>query len=274
MAPLGDSGDPSQPTLVMGIVNVTPDSFSDGGRFATTERAVAHGVLLAEQGAHIIDVGGESTRPGAEPVEPDVESARVLPVVIALVARGLTVSIDTRYATTAARAVQAGATIINDVTGVTDPAMFDVAAATGAVLVLNHMPTGDPRTMQTAAHYDDVVAQVHTFLAERIDDCRRAGVDRIIVDPGIGFGKTAAHNLTLLAHLEAFADLGRPILIGASRKRFIGSLGGAADPQQRDPGSIAAALAAVSHGASMVRVHDVAGHVQALRVWHAIHPTL
>jgi dihydropteroate synthase len=263
-------GDTTQPTRVMGIVNVTPDSFFDGGRFATTDRAVAHGLLLAEQGACIIDVGGESTRPGADPVEPADELARVLPVVSALVAHGVTVSIDTRHATTAARAIEAGAAVINDVTGLADPAMRDVAAAAGVAVVINHMPTDDPRTMQAHAHYVDVIAMVHAFLARRIDECRRAGISEIIVDPGIGFGKTTEHNLMLLANLDRFADLGRPILVGASRKRFIGELGGGLDTDQRLAGSIAASLAAVEHGAAIVRVHDVAEHVHALRVWHAI----
>lgn len=267
---LADSADPTQPTLVMGIVNVTPDSFSDGGRFATVDRAVAHGVLLAEQGAHIIDVGGESTRPGADPVDPAEEIDRVLPVVAALVQHGIAVSIDTRHAASAVAAIGAGATLVNDVTGMVDPAMRAVAAAAGVAVVINHMPTDDPRTMQAHAHYVDVIAEVHELLARRLHQCEADGIAEIIVDPGIGFGKTTAHNLTVLAHLDRFADLGRPIMVGASRKRFIGRLSGDVGTDQRLPGSIAAGLAAVAHGASMLRVHDVLEHVQALRVWHAI----
>jgi dihydropteroate synthase len=266
MTPI-DTGDPRQPTVVMGIVNVTPDSFSDGGRFADTERAIEHGLLLAAQGAHVIDVGGESTRPGAEPVDPAVEASRVLPVVSELVARGLRVSIDTRHAHTAELAVAAGATIVNDVTGFVDPAMR--SAAVGAIAVINHMPTDDPRTMQDHAVYDDVVVELREFFLRRIDECSAAGVTDIVLDPGIGFGKTTAHNLAVLGHLDLLAELG-PLLVGVSRKRFVGDVGLAPATDDRLPGSIAAALAAVARGASWVRVHDVAAHVQALRLWHAV----
>ncbi len=257
-------------TQVMGVVNVTPDSFSDGGRFAHVDAAIAHGLQLAAEGASIVDVGGESTRPGATPVEPNDECERVLPVVRALAEQGITVSIDTRHAITAEQAMAAGARMINDVTGFVDPAMVAVAAATGARVVINHMPTDDPRTMQAHAQYDDVVADVRDFLARRIDDCHEAGVRDIVIDPGIGFGKNTRHNLELIAALEHLADLRRPVLVGVSRKRFIGELSGDAPADQRLGGTIAAGLAAVAHGANILRVHDVAAHVQALRVWQAI----
>jgi dihydropteroate synthase len=265
-----DTGDAAQPTLVMGIVNVTPDSFSDGGRFERVEAAVQHGLMLAAQGAHLVDVGGESTRPGAAPVNADEEMARVLPVVRELAAAGVKVSIDTRNAVTAEHAVAAGAVVVNDVTGFGDPAMRAVTAAAGVAAVVNHMPTDDPRTMQAHAHYDDVVTEVRAFFVRRVLECREAGITDIVVDPGIGFGKTTTHNLELLNQLHRFADLGCPVLVGVSRKRFIGELAGDVPPAERGPGSVAAALAAVDRGARIVRVHDVAEHVQALRLWHAI----
>jgi dihydropteroate synthase len=265
-----DTGDASQTTVVMGIVNVTPDSFSDGGRYERADAAVEHGLALVAHGAHLVDVGGESTRPGAAPVTADEEMARVLPVVRTLAAEGVRVSIDTRNASTAERAVDCGAVVINDVTGFGDPAMRAVAAAAGVSVVVNHMPTDDPRTMQAHARYDDIVAEVRAFFVRRIAECREAGITDIVVDPGIGFGKTTAHNLVLLDQLHRYADLGCPVLIGASRKRFIGELAGDVPPTERVPGSVAAALAAVDRGARVVRVHDVAEHVQALRLWHAI----
>jgi len=260
----------SMHTQVMGIVNVTPDSFSDGGRFEHVDAAIAHGLQLAAEGASIVDIGGESTRPGATPVEPDDECQRVLPVIRALAAEGITVSIDTRHALTAERAMAAGARIINDVTGFVEPDLVKVAAATGARVVINHMPTDDPRTMQAHAQYGDVVAEVRDFLARRIDECHQAGITDIVIDPGIGFGKNSDHNLALIAALDHLADLRRPVLVGVSRKRFIGELSGDAPADRRIGGTIAAGLAAVAHGASILRVHDVFEHVQALRLWHAI----
>jgi dihydropteroate synthase len=257
-------------TQVMGIVNVTPDSFSDGGRYQHVDDAIAHGLRLAAEGAHIIDVGGESTRPGASPVDPTEECERVLPVIRELAAHGIVISIDTRHPDTAERAMAAGARIINDVTGFVDPVLVRVAAATHARVVINHMPTDDPRTMQSHANYSDVVAEVRDFLARRIDDCHTAGINDIVIDPGIGFGKTTEHNLAVLAALDHLADLRRPVLVGVSRKRFIGDLSGGASAAERLGGSIAAGLAAVAHGATILRVHDVAAHVQALKVWHAI----
>ena len=258
------------PTQVMGIVNVTPDSFSDGGRFAHVDAAISHGILLAAQGASIVDVGGESTRPGATPVPPPEECDRVVPVVRELAAQGIVVSIDTRHPETAAAALDAGARIVNDVTGFTDPRLVAVAAAAGATVVVNHMPTDDPRTMQAHATYADVVAEVRDFLARRIDECHAAGIADIVIDPGIGFGKTTQHNLLLLRHLDQLVALGRPVLVGVSRKRFIGELSDDAPTDQRLGGSLAAGLAAVARGATILRVHDVAETVQALRLWHAI----
>ncbi len=260
--------------LVMGIVNVTPDSFSDGGRYEAPSDAVAHALRLRGAGADIIDIGGESTRPGAVPVSPAEEIARVRPVVSRLAAeKAFPVSIDTRRAHVAVACVEAGASIINDVSGFSDPAMRSVAAGSRAGVVVMHM-LGEPAMMQDDPRYGDVVAEVREYLLARADDLRAAGVgaDRICIDPGIGFGKTSEHNLDLLRGLPEIAAAGYPVLLGASRKRFIAALGGtgADDPLQRLGGSIAAAVWAVTHGAAIVRVHDVAETVQAMRVVHAI----
>lgn len=257
-------------TQVMGVVNVTPDSFSDGGRFQHVDDAIEHGLRLAREGADIIDVGGESTRPGADDVDPEEECARAIPVVRALAQEGLTVSIDTRHAETAARAMEAGARIINDITGFVEPRLVAVAADTSARVVICHSPTADLATMHLPMAFDDVVRTVRDFLARRLDECHRAGIRDIVLDPGIGFGKDSRHNLALLRSLDLIADLRRPILVGVSRKRFIGELSGGAPADQRLGGTIAAGLAAVARGAQILRVHDVAAHVQALRVWHAI----
>jgi dihydropteroate synthase len=257
--------------LVMGILNVTPDSFSDGGAHPDADAAVAAAVAMLDAGADIVDVGGESTRPGAEPVSVDEETARVLPVVRALADRGACVSVDTRRAPVAAAAITAGAAILNDVSGFSDPGMVSVAAGSGAGLVVMHM-LGEPRTMQTDPRYDDVVAEVAAYLDGRAVFLQEAGVprDRISIDPGIGFGKTTAHNLELLRRLDAIAQLGYAVVVGASRKRFIGEVTGAGEPRERVAGSVAAALAAVAAGASVLRVHDVSATVQALAVWSAI----
>jgi dihydropteroate synthase len=253
---------------VMGIVNVTPDSFSDGGRYLDPDAAVAHGVALAAAGADVLDVGGESTRPGAEPVEEAEERRRVLPVVRRLAATaGVPVSVDTRKATVAAAALEAGATIVNDVAAGADPDMFRVVIDAGAGLVVMHMQ-GDPRTMQHAPSYDDVVLEVGDFLAARIARAREAGVDSVSLcaDPGIGFGKTGGHNLTLLARLRELVDrLDVPVLVGPSRKTFIAKLLGD-DLAARDDGTLAAAVWCVDHGARIVRVHDVAAVADALRL--------
>lgn len=251
---------------VMGVVNVTPDSFSDGGRYQEFDAAIAHGLALAEAGAAVIDVGGESTRPGASPVPPDLEAARILPVVGALVADcRVPVSIDTTKATVAAAALQAGASIVNDVSaGGRDPEMLQVVADAGAGFVAMHM-IGEPRTMQDDPRYDDVVDEVGAFLVERIEAARAAGIadESIMVDPGIGFGKTVAHNLTLLAELPRLvARVGLPVLLGTSRKWFIGRLLGIDRPEERDEGTLATVVWALDRGARMVRVHDVRSSVR------------
>lgn len=257
----------------MGVVNVTPDSFSDGGRLLDVEAAVAHARDLDLAGADILDIGGESTRPGAAPVPAEVEAARVLPVLRAL--RPVTnrrLSIDTCKPDVARAAVEAGADMWNDVTALGAPGAAELAAALGCDVVLMHMQ-GEPRTMQQSPRYDDVMAEVCTFLLERAQVALAAGVDRsrIWLDPGIGFGKTLAHNLTLLAGLDTIVGLGFPVLLGASRKRFIAAIGpGGETPHGRLGGSIAAALSGARAGVTAVRVHDVAETVQALAVQQAI----
>ena len=257
---------------VMGIVNVTPDSFSDGGRHDEVEAAVAHGLKLLEEGADVLDIGGESTRPGSAGVPVEEELRRVLPVIEQLHARtSVPISIDTSKPEVMRAAVAAGAGIINDVYGLRREGALDAAAETGAVVVLMHM-LGEPRSMQDAPHYDDVVGDVHRFLAERIFAAEMAGIERrrIVVDPGFGFGKTLEHNLTLLARLEKFLELGVPVLAGLSRKRSIGELTGREVPDARVAGSVAAHLIAAQRGALLLRVHDVAATVDALKVWNAV----
>jgi dihydropteroate synthase len=260
-------------TLVMGIVNVTPDSFSDGGMFRDTAAAVAHGLRLLEEGADILDVGGESTRPGSDPVGPDEERSRVLPVVEGLrrEAPEALLSVDTRRAAVAEAAVSSGADIVNDVTAGIDREMFRVVAAAGAGLVLMHMQ-GEPKTMQVDPRYDDVVGEVRAFLRERLEAAVAAGIgrDRLAVDPGIGFGKNLQHNLDLLHSIGSFRELGVPVLAGVSRKRFIGELSGVDDPAGRLEGSVAAAVWCATQGVDVVRVHDVGPTVRALRVAEAI----
>jgi dihydropteroate synthase len=263
------------PTRLMGIVNVTPDSFSDGGRLADVAAAVAHGLTLAEQGADILDIGGESTRPGADPVDMDEEIARTIPVIEGLRAAGWTgpVSIDTMKPQVARAAVAAGATIWNDVSALGFAADSpETAAALGCDVVLMHMQ-GEPRTMQDAPAYADVVAEVAAWLLARADAAMAAGVarERIWLDPGIGFGKTAAHNLALTAHLDRLAATGFPVLYGASRKRTIRSIDpSATHPGDRLGGSLALALEAARRGASIIRVHDVRETAQALKVQAAV----
>lgn len=259
-------------TRVMGIVNVTPDSFSDGGAHASTEAAVAHGLALAAQGADILDVGGESTRPGAAPVPLEEELRRVVPVIERLAREtALPVSVDTRKPEVMRAAVQAGAGMVNDVGALRGDGALETAAALGVPVVLMHM-LGEPGSMQDDPRYDDVVAEVHRFLAERIFAAELAGIARknIVVDPGFGFGKTTGHNVLLLAGLERFAELGVPLLAGLSRKRSIGELTGRAVPGERVAGSVAAHLLAAQRGAAIVRVHDVAATVDALKVWEAV----
>lgn len=262
------------PPRVMGIVNVTPDSFSDGGRLASVEAAVAHGLRLLEQGADLLDIGGESTRPGADPVPDAEEVARVVPVIEGL--RSVwdgPISIDSMKPAVARAAVAAGATMWNDVTALGfAPDSLATAAELGCDVVLMHMK-GEPRTMQADPHYDDVVAEVADWLVARADAAMAAGVarERIWLDPGIGFGKTAAHNLALTAQLDRLAATGFPVLYGASRKRVIQSVDPTAtDPADRLGGSLALALAAARAGASILRVHDVRETVQALAVQAAV----
>ena len=261
---------------LMGVVNVTPDSFSDGGRHDDPARAVAHGLALVEEGADVLDIGGESTRPGAELVSVEDELARVLPVIAGPAARTQTpISIDTRKPEVARAAVAAGASIWNDVAALTfSPESLETAADLGVDIVLMHAQ-GDPKTMQAAPRYDDVAAEVAAFLSERIDAAVAAGVDRdrLIVDPGIGFGKTLEHNLALLKNLHKFKELGRPVLLGASRKRFIAALDRDGPADDRLGGSLAAALAGRAAGVDFVRVHDVAATRQAFAVAAAIAET-
>ena len=265
--PLGDR------TLVMGIVNVTPDSFSDGGMLSDAAAAVKHGLRLLEEGADVVDVGGESTRPGSDPVSVAEELERVLPVVEGLrrEAPEALLSVDTRKADVARASIAAGAHVVNDVGAGADPGMFDAVASTGAGLVLMHM-RGEPKTMQEDPVYEDVVAEVRVFLGERIEAAIAAGIprDRLCADPGIGFGKTTEHNLAVLRSIASFRDLGVPILVGASRKRFLGELSGTDDPTDRLDGSVAAAVWSASQGVELVRVHDVGPTVRALRVVDAI----
>jgi dihydropteroate synthase len=255
---------------VMGVLNVTPDSFSDGGRYVETDAAVAHGVEMIDGGAAILDVGGESTRPGAQPVDAEEERRRVVPVVAALVAggRGVQVSVDTSKASVAAAALDVGATLVNDVTALRgDPEMVSLVAERGVDCCLMHM-LGEPRTMQVDPHYDDVVSDVKAFLEERMTVAVKAGVaeERILLDPGIGFGKTLEHNLELLRRLDEIVAIGRPVVIGTSRKSFLGTLTGREDPGARLPGTIATNVLAYERGASVFRVHDVAPVMDALRV--------
>lgn len=257
---------------VMGIVNVTPDSFSDGGLHADVDTAVAHALRLVEEGADVLDIGGESTRPGAKDVSVDEELARVIPVIERLAREtALPISIDTSKPEVMRAAVAAGAGMINDVYALRREGALDAAAALGVPVVLMHM-LGEPRSMQDAPDYEDVVADVHRFLAERIFSAEMAGIPkkRIVVDPGFGFGKTTAHNLALLARFERFTDLGVPALAGLSRKRSIGEITGRADPQARIHGSVAAHVIAAQRGAKLLRVHDVAATVDALKVWSAV----
>ncbi|MEZ5817670.1 MAG: dihydropteroate synthase [Hyphomicrobiaceae bacterium] len=257
---------------IMGIVNVTPDSFSDGGSFASARQAIAFARQLDDEGADFLDIGGESTRPGSEPVPVEEELRRVMPVVEGLVGRTRArISIDTRKSEVMRRVAAVGAHMINDVSALSyDPQALAVMAETRLPVVLMHS-RGDPKTMQHDPRYADVLLDVFDALAERVQSCLRAGIarDRIVVDPGIGFAKTLEHNLELLAGLSLFHALGTPIMLGASRKSTIGRLTGAVEPADRVPGSLAAGLSGASQGASILRVHDVAATRQALTVWEA-----
>jgi dihydropteroate synthase len=259
--------DMSRPRI-MGVLNVTPDSFFDGGRFAAVEQAIAHGIAMLEAGADIIDVGGESTRPGAVPVTADEDARRVVPVIKALAERGVCVSVDTRHGAVMSAAIAAGAGIVNDVTALTgDPASLDAVARSRASVILMHMQ-GEPRTMQANPTYVWAPGDVFDVLAGRIAACEAAGIprSRIAVDPGIGFGKTADHSTDVLRHLAMYHGLGCPLAVGASRKSFIGKLSRGEDTDHRLPGSLAVAIHAVNQGVQIVRVHDVAETRQALAV--------
>jgi dihydropteroate synthase len=257
--------------LVMGILNVTPDSFSDGGRFLDVPAAVAHGRRLVAEGADLVDVGGESTRPGAAGVDAAEETRRVIPVVEALAAEGVVVSVDTSKPEVARRAVEAGAEIVNDVTGLDEPVMREVVAVSGAGVVVMHMQ-GTPRTMQEDPRYGDVVAEVEAFLLARAASAREAGVEPacIALDPGIGFGKGLRHNLVLLRDLARLTSHGLPVLVGTSRKSFLGRLTGVEAPELRDGSTAVTVALAVERGASVVRVHDPRSAREAVMVAEAI----
>lgn len=256
--------------LVMGVVNVTPDSFFDGGLYASTERAVAHARRLLDEGADILDIGGESTRPGSAAVGLDEERRRVLPVLEALGGCGVPLSVDTRKPALMAEAIAAGAAMVNDVTALGTPAALEAVAAAPVAVCLMHMQ-GEPGTMQENPTYENVVREVRSFLTQRVAAAERAGIarERIVVDPGFGFGKTVEHNLTLLRSLADFRSLGAALMAGLSRKAMLGKLTGR-EPQERVHASVAAALLAVQNGAHIVRVHDVAATRDALAVWQAV----
>lgn len=257
---------------VMGIVNVTPDSFSDGGAYDSTDAAVAHGLKLVEEGADLLDIGGESTRPGSAPVPLEEELRRVLPVIEQLAARtAVPISIDTFKPEVMRAAVAAGAGMINDIHALRQPGALEAAADTGVPVVLMHMQ-GEPGSMQADPQYDDVVAEVHRFLVQRLFAAEMAGIAKknLIVDLGFGFGKTLEHNLTLLARSERFIELGVPMLAGLSRKRMLGEITGRDVPADRLAASVAAHVIAVQRGARIVRVHDVAATVDALKLWQAV----
>jgi len=255
---------------VMGVINVTPDSFSDGGRTFDPSAAFDLGSRMVDEGAAIIDVGGESTRPGASPVDSTEELRRVIPVIERLAALDVVVSIDTSKAAVAREALAAGAHLVNDVAALSEPGMMDVVAGSAAAVCLMHRQ-GTPRTMQLKPTYTDVVGEVAAFLRERADACRAGGIDRdrIVLDPGFGFGKTLAHNVALLRNLPAIVQLGYPVLVGLSRKGMIGVLVGRENPERLE-GSVAAAVVAVLRGARIVRAHDVAATVDGLAVAYAV----
>ncbi len=258
--------------LVMGILNVTPDSFSDAGRHFSPQAAIAAGRRMRTEGADILDIGGESTRPGATPVSADTEIERITPVIRALSAEGAVISIDTRNATTMAAGLDAGARIINDVSALRhDPAALKLAAGRACPVVLMHM-RGTPETMNSLAEYDDVADEVTTELTTLRDAALAAGVrpENICLDPGLGFAKRGAQNIALLRATNRLAALGHPLLIGLSRKHFLGEISGETQPENRDPESLAGAIYACAHGAHILRVHDVAGTVKALRVWQRL----
>jgi dihydropteroate synthase len=269
------AGLPAGRAAVMGILNVTPDSFSDGGERLDTERAIEAGREMAQAGADLLDIGGESTRPGSQPTSPETEQARILPVIRALAGAGVPISVDTRNAATMARALDAGASIVNDVSALAhDSRAAALLAERGCPVVLMHM-RGEPATMASLAQYRDVALEVTQELAARAAAAERAGIprERIALDPGIGFAKNGAQNHELLQRLPLLLNLGCPILVGLSRKRFLRHLTRELTPRQREPGSLAGALYALARGAAVLRVHDVAHTVQAVRVWEGLSTT-
>ena len=261
--------------LVVGILNVTPDSFSDRGAFAAPADALRQAEILVREGADVLDIGGESTRPVADPVSAEEELCRVMPVLREAIGFGVPVSIDTYKASVARAALDTGAAIVNDITALGDPEMAGTVASFGAGLILMHMQ-GSPQTMQKDPRYEDVVDEVRAFLAGRRGVAERAGVpvENIVLDPGVGFGKALEHNLELLARMDELVAMGSPILVGVSRKRFIGTLAGIEEPRDRGPGSLAAMLAARARGVSIFRVHDAGAARQALTVFDAIRSPL
>lgn len=254
----------------MGVVNVTPDSFSDGGQLYDTQAAISHALKLSEQGADILDVGGESTRPGATAVPVDEEIGRVVPVIEALAREGCLVSVDTRKPEVMRAALAAGAVMVNDVAALRAPGAMEAVAASGAAVCLMHMQ-GDPQSMQQSPRYANVVDEVKQFLRARVQVCEAAGIarERLVIDPGFGFGKTLQHNLALLKHLAEMAELDLPILVGLSRKSMLGTLTGRA-VDEREFAGLAAHLMAVAHGARLVRVHNVVAMRDALAIWNAV----
>jgi len=264
---------PTDRPIIMGILNVTPDSFSDGGRYTTADAAVAHAEKLIAEGADIIDIGGESSRPGALPVDAEEEKRRTIPVISHLrrTHRNIVISIDTAKATVAAAAIEAGADIVNDISALGDPAMGRLVADAKVPIVLMHMQ-GTPRTMQNNPHYDDILAEINAFFSMVVQRAIESGVarERIVIDPGFGFGKTLAHNVTLLKHLEAFSIHRLPILVGVSRKSFIGAATGRKEPSDRLAGTISAHTIALEKGAAMLRAHDVAAARDALFIHRAV----
>lgn len=258
--------------VIMGIVNVTPDSFSDGGKFYNQNKAIEHGLRLVEEGAAILDIGGESTRPGAEVIDPEEEISRVVPVIEGLRGKAPWISIDTRNAQTMRAALAAGANCINDISGLTyDPEALSVAAGANVPIILMHSQ-GTPRTMQKNPSYTNVIEDIYAFFEERLEACKTARIEKknLILDVGIGFGKTLEHNVLLLGNIKRFQDLGCPLLLGTSRKGFIGALSQNEPPESRQGGSLASALWGLSQGVQIFRVHDVAQTAQAFAVYRAI----
>ena len=270
--PLNFAGMTLDTPRLMGVVNVTPDSFSDGGDFLDAQAAIDHGRKLVDDGAHILDIGGESTRPGSKPITLDEECGRILPVIDGLADIGVPISVDTRHADVMRRAIDAGASIVNDVTALTgDPDSVSVCAETGVDVVLMHMQ-GTPETMQDNPTYEDAALDIVDYMRERLNVLNAAGIglDKICIDPGIGFGKTLEHNLRILSAVDAFHQLGVPLLLGVSRKSFITKIDRNVPAKERVAGSIAAAIAGWDRGVQLFRVHDVAETRQALAVWQAI----